>query len=105
MSKDIVEVLKGIVGEKAVLTGDQRVDRSAVWGTDQPCVARAVVCPANTAEVAAVLKACNEQGQSVATPEVTSVPTADLGAARVKLMQYIQPETGDVDIRFINRYD
>lgn len=65
MSKDIVEVLKGIVGDEAVLTGDQRVDRSAVWGTDQPCVARAVVCPADTAEVAAVLKACNEHGQAI----------------------------------------
>ena len=65
MSKDIVAALKRIVGDEAVLTGDQRVDRSAVWGTDQPCVARAVVCPADTAEVAAVLKACNEHGQAI----------------------------------------
>jgi FAD/FMN-containing dehydrogenase len=65
MSEDIVEVLKGIVGDEAVLTGDKRVDRSAVWGTDQPCVARAVVCPVDTAEVAAVLKACNEHGQAI----------------------------------------
>jgi len=65
MPDNIVSELIAIVGEKYVQTGDRREDRSAVWRTNQPCEARAVVRPADTAEVAAVLAACNARGQAV----------------------------------------
>jgi FAD/FMN-containing dehydrogenase len=65
MATNIIEDLAAIVGEANVLTGNDRVDRSEVWGTHQPCEARAIVCPADTAEVSAVLAACHERAQSV----------------------------------------
>jgi FAD/FMN-containing dehydrogenase len=48
-----------------VLTGDQIEDRSAIWGTNQPCLAKAVVRPRDTADVAAIMKACHAERQSV----------------------------------------
>jgi FAD/FMN-containing dehydrogenase len=65
MSQGIIESLRQIVGESAVQTGDDIGDRSATWGTNQPCHARAVVCPADTTEVAEVLRACHAAGQTV----------------------------------------
>ena len=64
-SSRIVEVLKDVVGTSNVHIGAEVPDRSAVWGTRQPCLARAVVCPASTDEVAAVMQACHAAGQSV----------------------------------------
>ena len=65
MENELLDTLQEIVGERYVLTGSAIEDRSAIWGTNQPCAAIAVVCPANTAEVAAVLKACHERRQAV----------------------------------------
>lgn len=65
MSTEIVQALRDIVGDANVLTGDEIQDRSAIWGTNQPCLAKAVVCPGNTADVAAILKVCNDVGQSI----------------------------------------
>jgi len=65
MSEEILQKLGGIVGPENVLTGDRIVDRSLIWGTNQPCVARAVIRPADTAEVSAVMRACNEARQTV----------------------------------------
>ena len=65
MANDITAALAAIVGRAHVLTGDDRIDRSEIWGTHQPCEAQAVVCPANTAEVSAVLAACHERRQPV----------------------------------------
>ena len=39
-----------------------------------------------------------EQGQSAKTPPITSIPVPDLGGLRIKLTQYFEPQTGDVDI-------
>jgi electron transfer flavoprotein alpha subunit len=39
-----------------------------------------------------------EQGQSTQSPPITSIPTQQLDGLRMKLNQYIEPETGDVDI-------
>ena len=64
-STGIVEALQNIVGASNVHAGAEVQDRSAVWGTKQPCRARAVVCPADTDEVAAVMRACHAAGQSV----------------------------------------
>ena len=65
MSADIIDEARKIVGADHVLTGEDRVDRSAVWGTNQPCLAMAVVCPADTAEVSAVMRLCHSRGQAV----------------------------------------
>ena len=42
MRAEILDTLRAIVGPEDVLTGDQIVDRSLIWGTNQPCIARAV---------------------------------------------------------------
>lgn len=65
MSTDILQSLRHVVGSANVLIGKEIQDRSAVWGTNQPCLAKAVVCPDNTADVAAVLEVCHEAGQPV----------------------------------------
>ncbi len=62
---ELLAQLRKLVGERNVLTADDFVDRSEVWGTNQPCRAAAVVCPADTGEVSAVLEACHAAGQAV----------------------------------------
>src|SRR4030066_1504046 len=39
-----------------------------------------------------------EQGQSTQSPPITSIPMQQLDGLRIKLNQYIEPETSDVDI-------
>ncbi len=65
MSADFIEVMAEIVGEADVLTGEDIVDRSAVWRTNQPCLAKAVVRPSSTEQVSAIMKACHKRGQTV----------------------------------------
>jgi len=65
MDDPIIPTLQAIVGPAHVQRGADSRDRSAVWGTNQPCEAKAVVCPADTAQVAAVMKACHAAGQAV----------------------------------------
>ena len=86
---DIVETLRNIVGAANVQVGPDIPDRSAVWGTSQPCLARAVVCPADTGEVAAVMKVCHAAGQSV-------VPFGGL----TNLVQGAATTTGDIALSF-----
>ena len=63
----LIENLKGIVGPNGVLTGDDVSNRSESWPPMGGCRARAIVRPADTEEVSAVLKACHQQGQAVVT--------------------------------------
>ena len=65
MPEDILTALAAIVGDDNVLTDNQFQDRSEVWGTNQPCLAKAVVCPATSEEVSQILAACHEAGQPV----------------------------------------
>jgi FAD/FMN-containing dehydrogenase len=65
MSTDIIEKLGNIVGETNVLTGAAVRERAVVWETHQPCLAKAIVRPADTGQVAAIMKLCQEHGQSV----------------------------------------
>jgi len=62
---DILHVLESIVGAENVLSADAWNARALAWETHQPCNARAVVRPSNTAEVAAIMQACHARGQSV----------------------------------------
>lgn len=65
MSNDIVAALQDIVGERHVLTGDAVADIEFPWGTHSGCAARAIVKPATTEEVAAIMRCCNLAGQTV----------------------------------------
>jgi FAD/FMN-containing dehydrogenase len=59
--------IQDIVGPRGVLTGDDVANRPESWPPMGSCKARAIVRPASTAEVSAVLKVCSELGQSVVT--------------------------------------
>ena len=65
MSRDIIFELRKIVGDKDVLTGTDASERTTVWETHQPCLAQAVLRPSSTEQVAAIMQACFEHGQSV----------------------------------------
>ena len=62
---DILEKITEIVGATGVLTGDAVSDRIAIWGTNQPMQAKAIVRPATAEQVSAVLKLCHAEGQAV----------------------------------------
>ena len=65
MTTEIIEILREIVGDGGVQCGDAIVDRSATWDTNQPCHARAVVCPTSTEQVSAIMRACHAARQTV----------------------------------------
>ena len=62
---DIIAELKQLVGEENVLDTDAARQRTLMWDTNQPCLAKALVRPCNTGEVSAILKLCHERRQSV----------------------------------------
>jgi FAD/FMN-containing dehydrogenase len=65
MGTEIIEKLKGIVGDRNVLTGASRQARTPAWETHQPCHAQALVRPSSTAQIAEIMKLCFAMGQSV----------------------------------------
>ncbi len=65
MSGDLVTQLASIVGERHVLSGAAIGDIEFPWDTHSGCNARAVVRPASTEEVAAVMRCCNAARQTV----------------------------------------
>lgn len=65
MSTDIIAALQGIVGERNVLTGTAVAETEFPWSTHTACAAMAIVRPATTEEVAAILRCCNLAGQTV----------------------------------------
>jgi len=62
---DLIETLRNVVGTDNVLTGDDVRRRAVGWADHSPCQARAIVRPADTGQVSAVLAACHAAGQSV----------------------------------------
>ena len=62
-----LEALRAIVGPTHVLTGDDVISRSVDWMTGAPCQAGAIVRPADTEQVAAVMRACHQVQQPVVT--------------------------------------
>lgn len=62
---DLIDTLQRIVGTDNVLTGDDVRSRSVSWADHSPCQALAIVRPAGTKEVSAVLAACHAAGQPV----------------------------------------
>ncbi|MDH5455973.1 MAG: FAD-binding oxidoreductase, partial [Gammaproteobacteria bacterium] len=65
MSGDLVTQLVNIVGERHVLCGAAIGDIEFPWETHSGCNAKAVVRPASTEEVAAVMRCCNAARQTV----------------------------------------
>jgi len=62
-----LEALRAIVGPAHVLTGDDVHSRRVDWMTGAPCQAGAIVRPADTEQVAAVMQACYAVQQPVVT--------------------------------------
>jgi len=89
MADDIVTILKRIAGESNVLTGRDIEDRSAIWGTHQPCAATALVRPSDSDQVAAILEACHARRQPV-------VPYGGM----TNLVQGAVTRPGDIAISF-----
>ena len=65
MPDDIVSRLRDSLGDGSVLAGDLAQGREPVWQTHQPCLAKALVLPRTTQQVAEILRLCNEAGQSI----------------------------------------
>jgi FAD/FMN-containing dehydrogenase len=64
---DLITQLREIVGDAGLITGADVAARSDSWPPRGGCKARAVVRPADTGEVAAVMKLCAAARQSVVT--------------------------------------
>jgi FAD/FMN-containing dehydrogenase len=64
---NLLEKIRGIVGEPGILLGADAAARSDTWPPTGGCKARAIVRPASTDEVSAVLRLCHQNGQSVVT--------------------------------------
>ena len=62
-----LEALRAIVGPAHVLTGDDVTSRREDWMTGAPCQAGAIVRPADTEQVAAIMAACHTVQQPVVT--------------------------------------
>ncbi|PRY65097.1 FAD/FMN-containing dehydrogenase [Vreelandella songnenensis] len=62
-----LDTLRNIVGAAHVLTGDDVISRQEDWVTGAPCHAGAIVRPADTDQLSAVMRACFEVKQPVVT--------------------------------------
>jgi FAD/FMN-containing dehydrogenase len=63
--ESLISALQTSLGSENVLCGDAVNGRESGWQTHQPCNARAIVLPGSTAELAEILRLCNDNGQSV----------------------------------------
>jgi FAD/FMN-containing dehydrogenase len=61
----LIEEIQSIVGPNGMLTGEDVSSRPESWPPMGGCQAKAIVRPADTEEVSAVLKVCNAQSQAV----------------------------------------
>ena len=67
MSDELIADVQAALGPEGVLTGADVSSRAVGIWTDERIRARAIFRPRTTAEVAAVLRACNEARQTVVT--------------------------------------
>ncbi len=63
--RDLIKAISNVVGASGVLTGDDVTSRPASWLRNDPCKGQAIVRPASTAEVSAVLRLCHHSSQPV----------------------------------------
>lgn len=64
---DIIESIRAIVGDIGLITGRDVSQRPASWGHSEGIQARCIVRPANTEELAEVMKTCHREQQAVVT--------------------------------------
>ncbi|MDP3906460.1 FAD-binding oxidoreductase [Novosphingobium sp.] len=62
---DLLDELRGIVGDGGVLTGDDLATRAGDWLGLSTCQAKAVIRPRSTAELSAVMQLCHAARQPV----------------------------------------
>ena len=96
---DLIEDLVDVVGEKGVLTGEDVSARPASWIRPEPCRAKAIVRPASTDEVSAVMRLCHAAGQSVVPAGGTTglVDGANAGPDEVLLSLELMNEIEELD--------
>ncbi len=63
----MLDQIRGIVGETGILFGPDAAARSDSWPPLGGCKAKAIIRPASTGEVSAVLKLCHQHDQTVVT--------------------------------------
>ena len=61
----LIENIRRVVGTSGVLTGEDVAARPASWLRPEPCRARAIIRPASTQEVSAVMQLCHAAEQPV----------------------------------------
>ena len=98
---NIVESLRALVGDAAVLDATQLATRSAGAHRSDTLTARALVRPATTEEVAKVLRWCHAQGIAVVTQGGLTglVHGSDASAAEVILSLESMRQIEDIDVR------
>ena len=64
---DTIESIRAIVGDIGLITGKDIGQRPAAWGHSEGIQAACIVRPANTAQLAEVMKICHRNGQTVVT--------------------------------------
>jgi FAD/FMN-containing dehydrogenase len=89
MTDELLAQLRTIVGDANVVSGETVRERPTTWETHQPCHARALLRPADTGEVATILRACNAARQSI-------VPYGGL----TNLVQGCATSPGDIVLSF-----
>lgn len=67
MTANLVDSLTEIVGSKGILTGEDVSQRLDGWMGSPQCPAKAIVRPATTEELSAVMKLCHKNNQTVTT--------------------------------------
>ena len=63
----LIDALRDELGDTAVLTGGDVSARAVGWANPESRIARAILRPATTVEVAAAVRLCAEAGQSIVT--------------------------------------
>jgi len=61
----ILDTLKNLVGDAGLVTDKDIIQKPSSWQADEGNQAMAIVRPASTEEVSAVLKACHKAGQAI----------------------------------------
>ena len=65
MDRDLLQQLEMIVGKRGLETGKAAANYDFPWSTHDECLAKAIVYPRTTDEVAAILRVCNAARQAV----------------------------------------
>lgn len=99
----LIKAIEKIVGSTGILLGEDVTSRPDSWPPMGGCQARAIIRPASTREVSAVLKLCHAKGQSVVTHGGL---TGLVGGARAEnddIVLSLERMTGVEPVDIVNR--